>query len=149
MRFHHQETSNRHSKRRWSLCYISFTRMVNFWIKKCVSDFQNLWKSEAIITGVFHDAFSWARCQSNTAHAQQISQTSWREQDPGTDQLTSCFEKACSPIVTSVATLLWRKPHNLPWKKQKIIKNARHTKCFKKIQNETWNIRYRHLHIKN
>jgi len=27
-------------------------------LKSAVSDFQNLWKSEAFITGVFHDAFS-------------------------------------------------------------------------------------------
>jgi len=42
MRFHHQETSNWHTKRRWSLCYISFTRMVNFWIKKCSEWFPEL-----------------------------------------------------------------------------------------------------------
>jgi len=69
MWFHHQETSNRHAKRPWSLCYISFTRMVNSGLKSAVSDFLNLWKSEAIITGVLHDAFSWARFQSSTAHA--------------------------------------------------------------------------------
>ena len=69
MRFHHQETSNRHAKRRWSPWYISFTRMVNSGLKSAVSDFLNLWKSEAIITGVLHDAFSWARFQSSTVHA--------------------------------------------------------------------------------
>ena len=42
MRFHHQETSNRHAKRRWSPWYISFKRMVNFWIKKCSEWFPEL-----------------------------------------------------------------------------------------------------------
>ena len=46
----------------------------------------------------------------------------------------------CSPIVTSVATLLWRKPENLPWKKPRKWSKTHDIQNVKETWK--WNLKY-------
>jgi len=51
-----------------------------------------------------------------------------------------CGHQCCHSVM--------KKTQHLPWKKTENSKNPRHTKCFWKSQNQTWNVRYWCMHIK-
>jgi len=76
MRFHHPQTSHQHQMGRWSLCHVSFTRMVRPVDQVQLVSSGTLAKYAAIVTTwISYNVCCWVRFQPSTAQACVINTT--------------------------------------------------------------------------